>query len=68
MPIIHSAHIFPSLFQVAYYLECQNHLFSMHLTPSLKKSARLYLQKDSAMHFQNLGDKFSLLGLIMISC
>jgi len=68
MPIIHSAHIFPSLLQVAYYLECQNHLFSMHLTPSLKKSARLYLQKDSAMHFQNLGDKFSLLGLIMISC
>lgn len=57
---------FSSLFQVAPYLECQNHQFQHFQHTSLKKSARICLKKDSAMRFQNLGDRFSLLGLIMI--
>ena len=57
---------FPSLFQIASFLECQNHQFQQFQHTSLKKSARICLKKNSAMRFQNLGDRFSLLGLIMI--
>ena len=41
-------------------------LFQQFLHTSLKKSARVCLQNNSAMHFQNLGDRFSLLSLLMI--
>ena len=41
-------------------------LFQHFQHTSLKKSARFCLQNNSAMHFQNLGDRFSLLGLMMI--
>ena len=57
---------FSFIFQVASYLECQNHQFQHFQHTSLKKSARICLKKNSAMRFQNLGDRFSLLGLIMI--
>ena len=36
---------FPSLFQVASYLECQNHQFQQFQHTSLKKSARICLKK-----------------------
>ena len=36
---------FPSLFQVASYLECQNHQFQHFQHTSLKKSARICLKK-----------------------
>ena len=41
-------------------------LFQQFLHTSLKKSARVCLQNNSAMHFQDLGDRSSLLSLLMI--